>query len=334
MARACQGCSSRRTISSPIRAELRPVHPAQVVAAAVVAHGDVLGAADGERARPVVAACRCHAPPSVDRRAARRPRGDHERGGAAEGPADLDQAEGVADPDGHRAHGEAAPHVGAHLVGHLAPPARARCPRARSAAGCPARRGPGPPAAGRRWACGPGWQRELDPGRLPGRDHAAGATVARQRQPVAAAARRPAAVTSGSSEHQHADPGQRRLAQQHRADERGDPGGQEGPPAQGQPAQGLTHAAPGRASRWPVGTGTRGDERGQDVGGGAPVHRGLDARQQPVGEHRGGQGAHVVGQHVVATGDRGARPWPRGPGGAWRAARRRGRGRGCGGWPR
>ncbi len=55
VARDCQGCSSRRTISSPVRAELRPVHAAQVVALAVVAHGDVLGRAHREGARPVVA---------------------------------------------------------------------------------------------------------------------------------------------------------------------------------------------------------------------------------------------------------------------------------------
>ena len=55
VARDCQGCSSRRTISSPISRRAAPVHPAQVVAAAVLAHGDVLGAAGGEGPRPVVA---------------------------------------------------------------------------------------------------------------------------------------------------------------------------------------------------------------------------------------------------------------------------------------
>ena len=55
VARDCQGCSSRRTISSPTLGRAAPVHPAQVVAPAVLADGDVLGAAGGERARPVVA---------------------------------------------------------------------------------------------------------------------------------------------------------------------------------------------------------------------------------------------------------------------------------------
>ena len=45
--------AAHHQLADPGRAA--PVHPAQVVAAAVLAHGDVLGAAGGEGARPVVA---------------------------------------------------------------------------------------------------------------------------------------------------------------------------------------------------------------------------------------------------------------------------------------
>src|SRR6478609_5746586 len=45
-----------------------------------------------------------------------------------------------------------------------------------------------------------------------------------------------------------------------------------------------------------------GAEDGVEDGGGRPAaHRGLDARQQPVRQHRPGQAEHVVGEHVVAA---------------------------------
>ena len=56
--RLSQGCSSRRTISSPCAGGGAPVHPAQVVAVAVLAGGGVVLAGGGDRPRPAVAAAR------------------------------------------------------------------------------------------------------------------------------------------------------------------------------------------------------------------------------------------------------------------------------------
>ena len=101
-----------------------PVHPAQVVAAAVLAHRDVLRAARGEGPGPVVAG-----PGPGTRQRHRRQRHDagrhHQRRGGTERPVELDQAERVAEPHLHRADLEAAADVGADLVADGALPARA-----------------------------------------------------------------------------------------------------------------------------------------------------------------------------------------------------------------
>ena len=169
------------------RGRAAPVHAAQVVAAAVLADGDVLGAADREGPRPVVAGA---GPGAAERDRGQRDgaRGDGQRDGGPERAAELDQAERVADPHRHRADLEAAAHVGADLVGHLRGASRGRCPRARSAAGCRARRGRGPRAAATPLGVRPSLvEGQADPGRLAGGDQLRG-DGADQREPVAAAA--------------------------------------------------------------------------------------------------------------------------------------------------
>ena len=122
VARDSHGCSSRRTISSPTRAELRqwtrrrssPRRYSRTVTSSALPIANARGRLSPD---PV------QAPPSgmwVSGHGARR---DGQRHRGAERAAELDQAERVLDPHRDRADLEAAAHVGADLVGHVAVPA-------------------------------------------------------------------------------------------------------------------------------------------------------------------------------------------------------------------
>ena len=165
-------------------------------------------------------------------------------------------------------------------------------------------------------------QRQVDPGGLSGGDQLRGHR-ADQREPVAAAAD-DAGREQRQRDHQHADPGQRVLAEQRsRRPCAVTPAARKARPRTVRPAQCLlTHRVPIARSGPASGTGTDASDAVEDGGGGAAAHGGLDAGQQPVRQHRPGRAAHVVGQHVVAPADGRAPPWRRAPGAGWRAARR------------
>ncbi len=99
-----------------------PVHPPEIVAAAVLAHRDVLGRTDGERTRPVVTGS-CPAATQRDGRERDSAGGDGERHGGPERSAELDQPERITDPHRHRPDLEVTADVGAHLVAHVPLPA-------------------------------------------------------------------------------------------------------------------------------------------------------------------------------------------------------------------
>ena len=217
-----------------------PVHPAQVVAAAVVADGDVLGRADREGPRAVVAGA---GPAAAERDRGQRDRAwrDGERDGAAEAPAQLDQAERIAHAHRHRPHLEPAADVGAHLVGDVAPPPVPDAVEHEARPGAedvgkvvlqqqhPARR---PALVG---------EGQVDAGGLAG-GHELRRDRADQGEPVAAAPHERGGH-QGEGEHQDADAGERGLAHEHRAEHGGHPGSEERPPAGGQTGKALTHDA-------------------------------------------------------------------------------------------
>ena len=188
-----------------------------------------------------------HAPPSGiggKRHGAWR---DGEGRGAVEGTAELDQTERVADPHGHRADLEAAADVGAHLVDRVPAPA---VPDPVEHEARPGAEHVGDVVlehqhAARRTALV--GQREVHRRRL-ARGHGLRPDAAHQRQPVAAAAEGGRGDQRQGGD-QDADPGQRRLAQQDRADDGGD-ARQRGMPVRGRSAQTGPHA------RVPSGTGT------------------------------------------------------------------------------
>ena len=158
VARDCHGCSSRRTISSPTRAELRqwtrrrssPRRYSRTVTSSALPVAKARGRLSPEPG------------PGATERDARqgdRARGDGEARRGVERAAELDEAEGVGDPHRHRADLELSAQLGAHLVGRVPAPAVARGPPARSAGGCRGRRGGAPRAAARPWACATRWRR-------------------------------------------------------------------------------------------------------------------------------------------------------------------------------
>ena len=156
VARDCQGCSSRRTISSPIRAEERqctrrrssPWRYSRTVTSSADPVANARGRLSPEPVQP---------PPSGIVGSGTVRGVTVEGHGGAERPAELDQAERVADPHRHRADLELARGCPIAPGRSCAAASRGRCPRARTAAGCRARRAPGPRAAGRRSGSGPRW---------------------------------------------------------------------------------------------------------------------------------------------------------------------------------
>ena len=241
VARDCQGCSSRRTISSPTRAELRqctrrrssPRRYSRTVTSSALPVANARGRLSPEPG-----------PRAAERDGGQRhrARGDGERHGGAERAAELDQAERVADPHRHRADLEAAAHVGAHLVGHVPAPAVADALEHEARAGAEhvgdlvleqqhAARGAALVGEG-----------EVDPGRLAGRDQLRG-DRAHQREPVAAAPEQ-AAVTSGSASTSTPTRVSASWPSTIGADDRGDARGQERPSADGQTGECLTHGSP------------------------------------------------------------------------------------------
>ena len=247
VARDCHGCSSRRTISSPIRAELRqwtrrrssPRRYSRTVTSSALPIAKARGRLSPD---PV------HAPPSGIGGSGHDARGDGEGRGAAEGAAELHQPERIADPHAHRPDLEAAADVGAHLVDRVPAPA---VPDPVEHEARPGAEHVGDVVlqhqhAARRTALV--GHREVDRRRLPG-GHGLRADAAHQRQPVAAAAERGRGDQRQRGD-QDADPGQRRLPQQDRAHDGRDARSEERPSADGQRRQGLTHGSPrGRARR-------------------------------------------------------------------------------------
>ena len=196
VARDCQGCSSRRTISSPILAELRqctrrsssPRRYSRTVTSS---------------AEPVAKA-RGRLSPGPGPGAAQRDLGErHGAGGdgqrdrGVEGAAELDEAERVADPHAHRPDLELAADVGADLVGRVAAPALADAVEHEPRPGAEHVRDvvlEQQRAAGRLALVG---ERQVEPRRLPGRPRSgargcapapAGSGCARARTPSRAAA--------------------------------------------------------------------------------------------------------------------------------------------------
>ena len=232
-----------------------PVDAAQLVAAAVLAHGDVLGRAGGERAWPVVSRA---GPRAAQRDLGQRHRAgrDRQRDRGVEGAAELDQPEGVADAHAHRSDLELAAHVGAHLVGRVAAPPLTDAVEHEAGAGAEhvghvvleQQR-----TAGRLALVG---ERQVEPGRLAGDDDLR-RERAHQREPVAAAAQH-VRRHQRQRQHQHADAGEGVLAEEDGADDGRDARGEERPPADGQAGQRLTHASPHAPGliTGPSGTGT------------------------------------------------------------------------------
>ena len=152
-----------------------PVHAAQVVTAAVLADRDVLGAAAGERARPVVAGA---GPGAGERdRRQRAPAGVTTSGTVVlERAVQLDQAERVADagPSSDRPR-TARGRRSAPGTSTCASPAAGRSVDHEPRPGAERRTGSGPRAAAARSASGPRWSaRAATRGRLAGRRPAAG----------------------------------------------------------------------------------------------------------------------------------------------------------------
>ena len=207
VARDCQGCSSRRTISSPTRAELRqctrrrssPRRYSRTVTSSALPVAKARGRLSPE---PV------QAPPSGMRGQRHGAGGHGERDRGAERAAELDQAEGVADPHGHRADLEAPADVGAHLVGHVPAPALADPVQHEARPGA---EHVGDVVLEQQHAAGGAalvGEGEVDPGRLPGRDQLR-VDGAHQRQPVAAAGEQRRGHQR-EGQDQHPDPGERR----------------------------------------------------------------------------------------------------------------------------
>ena len=202
VARDCQGCSSRRTISSPVRAVLRqctrrrssPRRYSRTVTSSALPIANARGRLSPEPVQP---------PPSgiAGSGTIRGVTGSVR--GAVERPLELDQAERVATAGPSSARVEPAADVGAHRVRRrcAAPPGPSG--RRRTAVGCRARRGAGPRAAARRSGIRPSLV-ERRAATFAGWPAAtlAGRRVRHQPEPVAAAA-----------EERRGDQGQRRHQQ-------------------------------------------------------------------------------------------------------------------------
>jgi hypothetical protein len=222
-----------------------PVHPTKVVAPPVLTDGDVLRAAAGEGAGPVVPGAR-PGPGERDRRQRQHRRGDHERRGALERAIDLHQPERIPEPDLHGADVEPTAHVRADVVGH-----RARPPRPHPVDHEPRARAEHDghllleqQEAGRHPAVVA--EVELDGGLLAGADLGRGHR-AHQAEAVAAASDE----EHGRQREQRqegSDPDELVVPQEEGTHQRGATGGQERPPTGGQAGESLTHGGRGCAS--------------------------------------------------------------------------------------
>ena len=298
VARDCHGCSSRRTMSSPTRAELRqwtrrrssPRRYSRTVTSSALPVAKARGRLSPD---PV------HAPPSGMLGRVHRARGDGEPGGGVEGAAELDEAERVGHPHRHRTDLELSAQLRAHLVRRVPAPAVAESLEHEARSGA---QDVGESlleqqhAGGRARLVG---DRELDGRRLPGDDE-----LRRDRADEGEAVARPPDPPGGEQRKrgdQHADAHDRGVPDDDRGDDRRDAGSEERPSADGQCSECLTHGCRVGRVESDAGDRHRLHDPGQDRGGGAPAHRRLDVGKQPVREHRRGDAVDVVGQDVVAA---------------------------------